>query len=127
MARILVVDDARFMRSRCVKVLIENGHEAFEAENGAAALEKYRSIKPDVVLMDITMPEMDGLAALKAIREADPDARVIMCSAVGQQKLVLAAIQAGAKDFIVKPFRPERMLEAISRQLRRRAGTRSRR
>ena len=84
-----------------------------EAENGAKAVEKYQELKPDLVLMDITMPEMDGIQALKAIKAADPSATVIMCSAMGQQAMVIESIQSGAKDFIVKPFQQDRVLEAV--------------
>ena len=86
-----------------------------EAENGAKALEKYNEVKPDLVLMDITMPEVDGIQALKNIKAADPNAKVIMCSAMGQQAMVIESIQAGAKDFIVKPFQPDRVLEAVKK------------
>jgi len=88
-----------------------------EAENGIKAVELYRELKPDVVTMDITMPEMDGIAAVKAIRQIDPNARIIMCSAMGQQMMVMEAIQAGAKDFIVKPFQQDRVLQALQRAL----------
>lgn len=92
----------------------ENGYTvAGEAENGAKAVEKYTELKPDLVLMDITMPEMDGIQALKKIRELDPKASVIMCSAMGQQAMVIESIQSGAKDFIVKPFQADRVLEAV--------------
>lgn len=115
MPKVLIVDDASFMRTRCAKILTEKGYEAFEAVNGADAVVKYREVKPDIVLMDITMPEMDGLAALKAITGEDPKACIIMCSAVGQQSMVMEAIQAGAKDFVVKPFEPDRLMEAIGK------------
>ena len=117
MAKILVVDDAAFMRMRCAKLLQENGYEVVEAENGARALEAYEADKPDAVLMDITMPEMDGLAALKALRAKDPDARVAMVTAMGQQSIIMDAIKNGAKDFVVKPFDKERVLEAVEKML----------
>ena len=113
---ILICDDAAFMRMMIKDILSKNGYNvAGEAENGAKAVEKYNELKPDLVLMDITMPEMDGIEALKAIKGADPAARVIMCSAMGQQAMVIEAIQAGAKDFIVKPFQAERVLEAVKK------------
>ncbi|NPV25933.1 MAG: response regulator [Firmicutes bacterium] len=116
--RILVVDDAAFMRMMIKDILTKNGYEVCgEAENGAVALEKYLELRPDLVTMDITMPEMDGITAVKEIRRIDPSARVIMCSAMGQQAMVIDAIQAGARDFIVKPFQPDRVLEAVAKAL----------
>ena len=116
MKRVMVCDDAAFMRMMIKDILTKNGYEiAAEAENGQKAVEKYPEAKPDLVLMDITMPEMDGIEALKAIREKDGNAAVIMCSAMGQQAMVIEAIQAGAKDFIVKPFQAERVLEAVKK------------
>ncbi|CFX65396.1 Signal transduction response regulator, receiver domain [Syntrophomonas zehnderi OL-4] len=116
--RVLIVDDAAFMRMMIKDILTKNGYEiAGEAENGQVAVEKYKDVKPDLVTMDITMPEMDGIAAVKEIVSYDSAARVIMCSAMGQQAMVIDAIQAGAKDFIVKPFQPERVLEAVSKAL----------
>ena len=113
---ILVVDDAAFMRMMIKDILTKNGYNvAGEAENGAKALEKYNEVKPDLVLMDITMPEVDGIQALKNIKAADPNAKVIMCSAMGQQAMVIDAIQGGAKDFIVKPFNKDRVLEAVQK------------
>ena len=113
---ILVVDDAAFMRMMIKDILTKNGYNvAGEAENGAKALEKYNEVKPDLVLMDITMPEVDGIQALKNIKAADPNAKVIMCSAMGQQAMVIESIQSGAKDFIVKPFQPDRVLEAVKK------------
>ena len=113
---ILVVDDAAFMRMMIKDILTKNGYNvAGEAENVAKALEKYNEVKPDLVLMDITMPEVDGIQALKNIKAADPNAKVIMCSAMGQQAMVIESIQAGAKDFIVKPFQPDRVLEAVKK------------
>ena len=116
MAKILIVDDAAFMRMMIKDILTKNGYEiAAEAENGQKAVEKYAETKPDLVLMDITMPEMDGIQALKKIKELDGGANVIMCSAMGQQAMVIEAIQSGAKDFIVKPFQAERVLEAVKK------------
>ncbi|MEE1250365.1 MAG: response regulator [Lachnospiraceae bacterium] len=113
---ILICDDAAFMRMMIKDILTKNGYEiAGEAENGVKAVEKYNETKPDLVLMDITMPEMDGIQALKKIKEADANACVIMCSAMGQQAMVIEAIQSGAKDFIVKPFQAERVLEAVKK------------
>lgn len=117
MAKILIVDDAEFLRARISKMLISNGHEALQADNGLNAVSSYKNARPDVVLMDITMPEMDGLAALKEIRAHDPNARVIMLTALGQESVVLEAIKSGARDFIVKPFEPDRVLTAIRKAL----------
>ena len=111
---ILICDDAAFMRMMIKDILTKNGYNVVgEAENGAKAVEKYQELKPDLVLMDITMTEMDGIQALKAIKAADPSATVIMCSAMGQQAMVIESIQSGAKDFIVKPFQQDRVLEAV--------------
>ena len=111
---ILICDDAAFMRMMIKDILTKNGYNVVgEAENGAKAVEKYQELKPELVLMDITMPEMDGIQALKAIKAADPSATVIMCSAMGQQAMVIESIQSGAKDFIVKPFQQDRVLEAV--------------
>lgn len=113
---ILICDDAAFMRMMIKDILTKNGYNiAGEAENGLKAVEKYNETKPDLVLMDITMPEMDGIQALKQIKATDPSACVIMCSAMGQQAMVIEAIQSGAKDFIVKPFQAERVLEAVKK------------
>lgn len=113
---ILICDDAAFMRMMIKDILTKNGYNVVgEAENGAKAVEKYAELKPDLVLMDITMPEMDGIQALKKIKESDSSAMVIMCSAMGQQAMVIEAIQGGAKDFIVKPFQAERVLEAVKK------------
>ena len=113
---VLICDDAAFMRMMIKDILTKNGYEiAGEAENGQKAVEKYNETKPDLVLMDITMPEMDGIQALKKIKEIDAGANVIMCSAMGQQAMVIEAIQSGAKDFIVKPFQAERVLEAVKK------------
>ena len=114
--KILLVDDAAFMRMMLKDILTKNGYEIVgEAENGAKAVEKYGELKPDLVTMDITMPEMDGISALKNIRSIDSNAKVVMCSAMGQQAMVIEAIQAGAKDFIVKPFQADRVLEAVKK------------
>jgi two-component system chemotaxis response regulator CheY len=118
MARILVVDDAEFLRVRISKMLSVDGHEIVEAENGARAVNIYKEIHPDLVLMDITMPEMDGLTALREIRGFDPKARVVMLTALGQESVVLEAIKSGARDFVVKPFEKDRVLSAISKLLR---------
>ena len=113
---ILICDDAAFVRMMIKDILTKNGYNvAGEAENGAKAVEKYNELKPDLVLMDITMPEMDGIQALKKIKESSPEAVVIMCSAMGQQAMVIESIQAGAKDFIVKPFQADRVLEAVKK------------
>ncbi|TDF96189.1 response regulator [Paenibacillus piri] len=118
MAKILVVDDAAFMRMMLKDILEKNGHEVVgEAENGLIAVEKYNKLHPDLVTMDITMPEMEGIEALKQIKSQHPAAKVIMCSAMGQQHMVVQAIQAGARDFIVKPFQPERVIESIQKAL----------
>lgn len=116
--KILIVDDAAFMRMMIKDILTKNGYEIVgEAQDGKEAIEKYEELNPDLVTMDITMPEMDGITALKEIKKIDPDAVVIMCSAMGQQAMVIDAIQAGAKDFIVKPFQADRVLEAIQKAL----------
>lgn len=116
MARILVVDDAAFMRMMVKDILTKNGHTVCgEASTGQEALEKYKEIKPDIVTLDITMPVMDGLQAIKELKKLDPNANVIMCSAMGQQIMVIEAIQNGAKDFIVKPFQADRVIEAINK------------
>ncbi|MBQ7703944.1 MAG: response regulator [Selenomonadaceae bacterium] len=112
--RVLVVDDAAFMRMMVKDILTKNGYDVVgEAENGMKAVEKYSELHPDLTTMDITMPEMDGISAVKAIRKIDPNAKIIMCSAMGQQAMVIEAIQAGARDFIVKPFQADRVLEAV--------------
>ncbi|MGG1633573.1 two-component system response regulator [Paenibacillus sp. FSL A5-0031] len=116
--RILIVDDAAFMRMMIRDILSKNGYEVVgEAQDGAQAVEKYKELKPDLTTMDITMPEMDGISALKEIKKIDSNAKVIMCSAMGQQAMVIDAIQAGAKDFIVKPFQADRVIEAIKKTL----------
>ena len=116
---ILICDDAAFMRMMIKDILTKNGYNiAGEAENGIRAIEKYAEVKPDLVLMDITMPEMDGITAVKEIKKIDPNAKIIMCSAMGQQGMVIEAIQSGAKDFVVKPFQAERVVEAVTKALK---------
>jgi len=115
MARIMVVDDAAFMRMRCSKLLQDNGYEVLEAANGVEAVEKYEKHKPDGVLMDITMPDMDGIATLKRLVEIDSQAKVAMVTAMGQQSLVIEALKSGARDFVVKPFNADRVLAAVKK------------
>jgi two-component system chemotaxis response regulator CheY len=116
--RILVVDDAAFMRMMIKDILVKGGYDVVgEASDGAQAIEKYKELSPDLVTLDITMPEMDGITSLKEIKNIDDEAKVIMCSAMGQQAMVIDAIQAGAKDFIVKPFQGDRVLEAIKKAI----------
>lgn len=115
MAKILIVDDAAFMRMRCSKLLKENGHDVIEAENGLMAVQKYKEEKPDMVFMDVTMPEMDGITAVSEIKKIDKDAKIAMLSAMGQQSMVMDAIKAGARDFVVKPFQPEKVLSTIKK------------
>lgn len=118
MSKVLIVDDAAFMRMMIKDILTKNGYEVIgEASNGLKAVELYKKERPDVVTMDITMPEMDGIEAVKAIKAFDAGARIIMCSAMGQQSMVMDAIRAGARDFIVKPFQADRVLEAIGKAL----------
>ncbi len=117
MAKILVVDDAEFLRVRLTKMLGTDGYEVFQAENGATAVSMYKEMQPDVVLMDVTMPEMDGLTALKEIVGFDAKARVIMLTALGQESVVLEAVKSGARDFIVKPFEHDRVTKAITKLL----------
>ena len=113
--KILLVDDAAFMRMMLKDTLTKNGYtEVFEAVDGADAVEKFKEIGPDLVVMDITMPNMDGLEALKAIRALNGSANVVMCSAMGQESMVMEAVRSGAKDFIVKPFKPDRMLKTVN-------------
>ena len=115
---VLVCDDAIFMRTMIADILSSAGYEVVgEAETGAQAVQKYRQLKPDLVTMDIVMPDMGGIDAVREIVKDDPGARILMCSAMGQQALVVEAIQAGAKDFVVKPFQPARVLEAVKRVL----------
>ena len=114
MAKVLICDDAMFMRASIRKMVEAEGFQVIaEAGDGAECISSYQIYHPDLVLMDITMPEMDGIQALKAIKAADPKAAVIMCSAMGQQAMVIESIQSGAKDFIVKPFQQDRVLEAV--------------
>lgn len=116
--KVLVVDDAAFMRMMIKDILRKGGYEVVgEAEDGLKAVEKFKELRPDLVTMDITMPDMDGITAVKEIRKIDANAMIIMCSAMGQQAMVIDAIQAGAKDFVVKPFQPERVLEAVRKVL----------
>ena len=117
MATILVVDDAAFMRQKCSQLLVQNGHKVVEAGNGSEALTKYKEIKPDGVLLDITMPDMDGLQALKELKTVDPNARVAMVTAMGQQSMVMEALKSGALDFVVKPFDAERVKAAVQKLL----------
>lgn len=115
MAKILLVDDAAFMRMMIKDTLSKNGYtDLFEASDGAQAVEKFEEIEPDLVIMDITMPNMDGLEALKAIIGKHPDAKIVMCSAMGQETMVIEAIKLRAKDFIVKPFKPDRILKTAA-------------
>ena len=115
---ILLVDDAAFMRINLKNILEKAGYEVVgEAENGKDAIDKYKDLDPDLVTMDITMPEMDGIEAVKSIKELDSEANIIMCSAMGQQSMVVEAIEAGAKDFIVKPFEDDRVIEAVEKAM----------
>ncbi|MFW5984756.1 MAG: response regulator [Halanaerobiaceae bacterium] len=115
---ILIVDDAAFMRMMIKNILTDNGYEiAGEASDGKEAVEKFEELKPDLVTMDITMPEMDGIEAVEKILEIDEEARIIMCSAMGQKAMVIEAIESGAKDFIVKPFNEDRVIEAVEKVL----------
>lgn len=118
MSRILIVDDAAFMRMMLKDILEKHGYQVVgEASNGLKAIELYKKDRPDIVTMDITMPEMDGIEALKEIMSFDPNANIIMCSAMGQQGMVMDAIKSGAKDFIVKPFQAERVIESVKKVL----------
>ncbi|MFC5470681.1 response regulator [Cohnella suwonensis] len=118
MARIMVVDDAAFLRAMLKDILVGAGHEVVtEAANGQEAIDKYKAMRPDLVTMDITMPIMEGLEAVKEIRKLDPGANIVMCSAMGQRSQIIEAIQSGAKDFIIKPFQSARVLEAVSRAM----------
>ena len=118
MARVLVVDDAAFMRKMLSDALASGGHEVVgEADNGAEAVERFQQLRPELTTLDITMPEKDGLAALAEIIAIDPAARVVMCSALGQERKVLESIKLGAKDFVVKPFQADRVLEAVGKAL----------
>lgn len=116
MSKVMICDDALFMRATLKKILTEAGFTVVgEAENGKIAVGRYQELHPDVVLMDITMPEMDGMAALKAIKQSSPEAAVIMCTAIGQEQKVMEALQAGAKDYIIKPFKAEKVVEAVKK------------
>jgi two-component system chemotaxis response regulator CheY len=116
MTRVLICDDAAFMRMMLKDILSKNGFEVVgEAANGNEAIQKYDELKPDVVTMDITMPLCDGVQALKTIMGKDPSAKIVMCSAMGQQAMVIESIQAGARDFVVKPFQPDRVIGALSK------------
>jgi two-component system chemotaxis response regulator CheY len=117
MSKILVVDDAAFMRMRCTKLLKDNGFEVSEAVDGTDAIDKFKNEHPDGVLLDITMPNMDGIATLKEILGVDPNARVAMVTAMGQQSMVMEALKSGARDFVVKPFDATRVLSAVQRIL----------
>ena len=117
-ATVLICDDAIFMRKMISDILVQAGYRVVgEAANGLEALEMYRKLRPDLVTMDIVMPDMGGIDAVREIVAENPDARILMCSAMGQQALVVEAIEAGARDFIVKPFQPARVLEAVQRVL----------
>ena len=117
MPTILVVDDAAFMRMRCKKLLSQSGFDVIEAATGAQAVEAYKEGRPDVVLLDITMPDMDGLTALKELKKLDPEAKIAMVSAMGQQSVVMEALKCGARDFLVKPFDPDRVLATVRKML----------
>ena len=116
--KILITDDAAFMRMMLKDILTKGGYEVVgEAENGQMAIDKFKELKPDLVTLDITMPELDGIGALKGIKAADPNAVCIMCSAMGQQAMVIESIQAGARDFIVKPFQADRVISAVQKAI----------
>ncbi len=117
MSTILVAEDAKFVRMRINKLLSEHNYEVVEAKNGEEAVQIYRQIKPDAVLMDFAMPGKNGMVALKEIRRFDPQAKIIMLTALGQQAIVLRSMQAGAKDFLTKPYKPEKLLAAIQKVL----------
>ncbi len=118
MARVLVVDDTAFMRKVVKDALVSAGHEVVgEAADGVEAVQRFRELRPDLTTLDITMPVKDGLAALEEILALDPSARVVMCSALGQESKVLQSIKMGAKDFVVKPFQPDRLVEAVAKAL----------
>jgi two-component system chemotaxis response regulator CheY len=119
---ILVVDDAAFMRMMIRDILVREGYVIHEAVNGRDAIEKYSEVKPDLVTMDITMPEMDGITALREIRTTNPDAKILMVSAMGQQKMIVEALEFGALDFLVKPFQPTKVLETVKKCLEASAG-----
>ncbi|MGC8832575.1 MAG: response regulator [Armatimonadota bacterium] len=116
--RVLIVDDAMFIRHTLKRIISEAGYQvAGEADNGQAGVEQYKSLKPDAVFLDITMPVMDGLEALQQIKAIDPNAVVIMCTALGQESMVLEALKAGAKDYIVKPFQPDRVINGLAKAI----------
>ncbi|MDC3414126.1 response regulator [Aquibacillus sp. 3ASR75-11] len=116
--KVLIVDDAAFMRMMLKDILLKHEFEVVgEAQDGLQAIDQYKELSPCLVIMDITMPEMDGITALKELKKINPEAKVIMCSAMGQQSMVVDAIQAGAKDFIVKPFQADRVMESIQKVL----------
>jgi two-component system chemotaxis response regulator CheY len=117
MATVMVVDDAMFMRKKCAQVLSQNGYAVVEAASGAEALTAYQQEKPDCVLLDITMPDMDGIQALKELLKVDPTAKVSMCSAMGQQGIVIEALKLGAKDFVVKPFDVARVIGSVKKMI----------
>jgi len=117
LGKVLVVDDAAYVRTKTVRLLNEYGYETVEAGDGAEAVRKYKAARPDVVLMDITMPVMDGVQAVREIRKEDPNARIVMCSALGQQSMIIEALKAGARDFIVKPYQSDRLLAAVQKLL----------
>lgn len=119
MASVLLVDDAAFMRLTLKQMIEAHGYSvAGEAANGKEAVRKFIEVKPDVVMLDITMPEMDGIEALKHIKEADSKAKIIICSAMGQQTMIAQAIEYGAKDFVVKPFEEKRLIAALENVLK---------
>jgi two-component system chemotaxis response regulator CheY len=118
MARVLVVDDAAFMRKVVSDALAAGGHDVIgEAGNGSDAITRFQELRPELTMLDITMPQKDGLQALAEIMKLDPGARVLMCSALGQESKVIESIKLGARDFVVKPFDPERLLEAVGKAL----------
>jgi len=118
LAKILVVDDAKFMRMTLTNILQKANHEVVgEGKNGVEAVELYRVLQPDLVTLDITMPIMNGLEAVRIIKKEYPEAKIIICSALGQQKMVVEAIESGAVDFIVKPFDETRVVDAVNRVL----------
>ena len=117
MAKILIADDALFVRKSMIRILTSSGHQLFEAEDGKQAIEIYKEQLPDLVIMNIVMPVLDGISAVKEIRKINPEAKIIMCSAMGQQKKIAAAIQAGATDFIAKPYKDAQVLDAVNNVL----------
>ena len=117
MPQVMVVDDSAFMRMKARKILLEGGYSVSEAVSGSEAVDIYKTQAPDCVLLDITMPDMDGLTALEQIREYDPDARIAMVTAMGAQSIVMEALKAGAKDFVVKPFTKDRVMAAVRKMI----------